>query len=316
MTRVSIVTTLYNKEDSIPYFLAALARQSYAGSVELLVVDDASTDASVAVFKKNAAILLARFSIKLLQNRVNAGNCVSRNAGIAAATGDILIITDADCVLSRNFVETYVRAYETPGVVAVVSDYGIELGVRKPLPTLAHFESHPWQVSWWRRVQDSPSNSFLNTVTRGFSFRRGALAEPVYDVAFNYTKAEDSGYGWEDVDVGCRLHQQGTSIAYAAGAFSLHMTHPPVSSETAKPLRSLQNFALLHRKHPWLATEKKRWSRRTYGRIFFAQAKEQLARTPDNDFLEQHLSVSKTTLLLYKLWGGLYHQARRLKHAF
>jgi glycosyltransferase involved in cell wall biosynthesis len=53
---VSIVTILYNKAKELPAVLASYERQTYAGEIELVFVDDASPDNSVEVVERWAPI--------------------------------------------------------------------------------------------------------------------------------------------------------------------------------------------------------------------------------------------------------------------
>ncbi|HWA89878.1 MAG TPA: glycosyltransferase family A protein [Rhizomicrobium sp.] len=85
--RVSVIVAAYNAERTIAAALASLAAQSWR-NLEILVVDDASTDRTAA--------LAARF--RLIRQPVNRGAYVARNVGVAAATGDFIAFHDADDV--------------------------------------------------------------------------------------------------------------------------------------------------------------------------------------------------------------------------
>lgn len=78
-----------------------------------------------------------------------------------------MIITDADCLLSKNFVESYVATYQREKCGVVVSYFGIELYNRDPINTLEFYEQDIDRVKKDCKVQDSyDPRSFLNTVTR------------------------------------------------------------------------------------------------------------------------------------------------------
>jgi len=90
--KVTVLMTLYNKAP----FVAAAARSVLDGTfrdLELLIVDDASTDGGVDVVRS-----LNDPRVRLLANERNMGRAASANKGYAAARGDYIAILDADDV--------------------------------------------------------------------------------------------------------------------------------------------------------------------------------------------------------------------------
>ncbi len=84
--KFSIIIPNYNKEEYIKECLDSIFNQTYK-NVEVIVIDDASTDNSLSVIKG--------YNITLLHtNHTRAGG--ARNKGINAATGDYLIFLDSD----------------------------------------------------------------------------------------------------------------------------------------------------------------------------------------------------------------------------
>jgi len=98
MVAVSIVVPCYNAADFIAEGLASVQRQSFS-DWECLVVDDRSTDNSVAVLQD-----LARSDprIVLIQHEHNGGAAVARNTAIEAASGNWLTLLDADDVYAPD----------------------------------------------------------------------------------------------------------------------------------------------------------------------------------------------------------------------
>jgi glycosyltransferase involved in cell wall biosynthesis len=84
---VSIVVPVYNGARFLGPALESLLAQDYE-PVEVIVVDDGSTDDSAAVARSFAGV-------RVLE-QANAGPAAARNAGIAAATGDFVAFHDAD----------------------------------------------------------------------------------------------------------------------------------------------------------------------------------------------------------------------------
>jgi hypothetical protein len=84
---VSVVIPSYNGTAFLAEAIASVRAQTYT-PVELLVVDDASTDGTVALARSLGATVIEQPS--------NQGPSAARNAGIAAATGDLVAFLDAD----------------------------------------------------------------------------------------------------------------------------------------------------------------------------------------------------------------------------
>ncbi len=87
LPRVSIVIPCFNGEDYLGTALASCLAQDYP-DVETIVVDDGSSDGSVALAESCADVTCI--------SQENQGVSAARNAGIAAATGDFIVFLDHD----------------------------------------------------------------------------------------------------------------------------------------------------------------------------------------------------------------------------
>ena len=116
--KVSIVVPVYNVESYLPYCLRSILNQTYQ-NLELIVVDDKSTDSSAAL----AEALLSGSSVcsKLLRNDRNVGLSPTRNNGMAVATGKYITFIDADDAVNRQYIEHLVFAAEHEQVDLVMS---------------------------------------------------------------------------------------------------------------------------------------------------------------------------------------------------
>lgn len=91
MTRVSLVVPVYNAAADLPVLLHDLAAQGLA-DMEFVLVDDGSTDATPELLRAFAA----RDSRARVLSQANGGPSRARNAGIAAARGEVIVFADAD----------------------------------------------------------------------------------------------------------------------------------------------------------------------------------------------------------------------------
>jgi glycosyltransferase involved in cell wall biosynthesis len=112
---VSIVIPAYNEEGQLALCLDAIARQTVK-PFEVIVVDNNSTDNTVAIAKKYPFVTVLR---ERRQGVVHA-----RNAGFNAARGDIIGRIDAETVMQPDWVERVQRIFMRSDVDAVSGSIG------------------------------------------------------------------------------------------------------------------------------------------------------------------------------------------------
>ncbi|MEI7621880.1 MAG: glycosyltransferase, partial [Candidatus Moraniibacteriota bacterium] len=287
----SVVSVLYNKASEVEFFLESFSRQEYLGLFEIIFIDDISPDDSVAVVEKwmkNAKEGSREIpEIKIIRNEKNIGNCGSRNRGILESRGDIVIVIDADCVVNKTFLKNHANAYFCNDCDVAVGPFNLETQEREPIEVLNYYENNLGEAELNAQFQDSVNKkSFLNCITRNFSIRRGFIAGDLFDEKFSYSKAEDSGFGWEDIEMGYRLYKRNVRIKYLKNAFSVHVSHPPTIDRKMIPLKSLKNFRRLFEKHPELLFVSRNWALTTFEKIRNWVKSENLQKNEDLEFLE------------------------------
>lgn len=98
--KISVVIPLYNAEPYIGRCLDSVLRQSYK-NIEIVIVDDASTDASLSVVQRYQT---QNPSVTIISHKQNKGAMMSRKDGYTAATGECLMFVDADDTLPLDAV--------------------------------------------------------------------------------------------------------------------------------------------------------------------------------------------------------------------
>jgi cellulose synthase/poly-beta-1,6-N-acetylglucosamine synthase-like glycosyltransferase len=101
---VSIIVPFRNEERSIEYCVLSIINQDYPGSLEILAVDDGSTDKSVEIL---GTLMRSHHSIRLIRG-ASRGEAEARNAGISVSSGRIIIHFSAHAIAVHNFVSTLV----------------------------------------------------------------------------------------------------------------------------------------------------------------------------------------------------------------
>jgi len=290
LPKISIVTILYNKASEIVSVLESYSRQTYEGPMEFIFVDDQSSDQSATiVYDFMEALSRGRIEYKMIRNDKNQGNCISRNIGIAQTTGDIVIVVDADCLLNADFVRRHVEAHAFNDCEIVIGPLNIETNGADPIQMLKYYEGEPWLVITQAGLQDPVNRvGFVNCVTRNFSIKTRAIPGELFDPRFTYSANPESGYGWEDIEMGYRMYLQGFRMKFVEEAFAVHVTPVHDDNSATKCLRSIKNFRRLYEKHPELGWVARRWSRQTFEKICDWANKTSAATNEDRRFLDEY----------------------------
>jgi len=120
IVRLSIVIPAFNEEDYLPAclneVLAEVARYSGPETIEVLVVDNASTDATAEIACRAPGVSVVKEPVKGLTR--------ARQAGLEAANGDIIAYVDADTRMPPGWIARVMRTFERkPNVVCVSGPY-------------------------------------------------------------------------------------------------------------------------------------------------------------------------------------------------
>ncbi|MEO3822804.1 glycosyltransferase [Actinomadura sp. B10D3] len=113
---VSVVVPAYNEEAGIAATVASLLDTDYPGTVEVIVVDDGSTDRTAAIVDS-----LGLPGVFLI-SKPNGGKPSALNAGMEVARSDIFVLVDGDTVFQRDTIRHLVAPFADADVdVAAVS---------------------------------------------------------------------------------------------------------------------------------------------------------------------------------------------------
>jgi GT2 family glycosyltransferase len=224
---VSVIVPTYNRAELLARSLRSVGAQEYR-SLEVVVVDDGSTDDTPAAVERVAPVLADRgIPLRLVSLAENTGPSFARNRGVEAAAGSLLAFLDSDDLLEAAFVPTIVELLE-----------------RHPHCLLGFCEA--WRIDSEDRktgrlesgLPEDPGAGVLHTPldelvrrelfqTAGALLRRSAFeAAGGFDETLRYS---------EDTDLWWRLAKVG-DFAYTVEPLVCHRYHPGNMSKNAEAL--------------------------------------------------------------------------------
>ncbi|UTR16214.1 glycosyltransferase family 2 protein [Salipaludibacillus sp. LMS25] len=117
--KVTVIMPVYNAEQDIHTSLPSVINQTWA-NIEILVVDDASTDRTIEEVEKYKRV---DSRVKLIKAKTNGGPYVARNLALKYATGDYITINDGDDWSHPEKIEKQVlHLIKTPEIVGNMSE--------------------------------------------------------------------------------------------------------------------------------------------------------------------------------------------------
>lgn len=135
----SVIVPLRNESIHAFDTLEALSQQNYSGVWEVICVDDRSTDDTAEIIKLfcDRDIRFSLIQIPLDAPKVTSPKKRALSIGFAAAKGDILLTTDADCMAPHGWISSMANCFE--------NDIGIVQGPKKIRPVgsfISRYQEH------------------------------------------------------------------------------------------------------------------------------------------------------------------------------
>lgn len=146
--KLTIIVPAYNCIPELRQCLAALQAQA-RHEMEIIVVDDASTDATPAV--------AAEFGLRVILAPRNGGPGTARNLGAAVAAGEILLFVDSDVVIGPGVLQRVTETFrQHPQLAALFGSYddkpkakGLVTTYRNLLHHYTHQIGNPDATTFW-----------------------------------------------------------------------------------------------------------------------------------------------------------------------
>ncbi|HEY6433888.1 MAG TPA: glycosyltransferase [Acetobacteraceae bacterium] len=227
----TVVVPLYNYAHYVEEALASVRAQTIP-LLDLVLVDDASTDESLAVATRWARANADRFNrVLVLRNSTNAGLALTRNAGFNASETKYILPLDADNRLLPRCLEACLSAAHKSSAAFIY-------------PEIKCFGDTDGVIG---------AESFSPMRLAGGNYI-DAMA-----LVTKYTWAAVGGYthithGWEDYDFWCRCVERGFWGEQVAEVLAEYRVHGQSMLRTSTDILAHKQFVIrqLEQRHPWL----------------------------------------------------------------
>ena len=220
--RVSIVIPTCNRSDDLYRCLAALEPERRSRPVEVVVVDNRPGPSSVT------RTTVAHFNDVTFVEEPKPGLSYARNAGFAAATGDILIAIDDDVTVPEGWLERLVAPFSRAEVAAVTGQVvPLELETESQCRFEAYgglgkgFERQEANAEWFRRMR-GPVPTWKLGATANAAFRASIFTDPAIGFLDEALGAGMPTGCSEDTYLFYRILKAGHTIVYEPTAWVSH----------------------------------------------------------------------------------------------
>ena len=211
---ISIIIPNYNGANllkkNIPQVLKAVKsyQQESSNKVEIIIVDDCSTDSSVLEIEN------LKHDIKLLRNKKNLGFALSINNGVALAKEDIVVLLNSDVAPEKDFLVPLLVHFKDETIFAVgCMDKSIE-GSRVILRGRG--------IGKWQRGFLVHSRGEVDkTNTLWVNGGSGAFRKSIWEKLGGFNSLYYPFY-WEDIDISYRAQKAGYKVFFEPKSIVVH----------------------------------------------------------------------------------------------
>jgi len=194
---VTVICLSYNHSLFVVESLQSVMNQSYK-NIELIIVDDKSSDNSVEVINQ---WLIDFPEIQFIVNKKNLGNTKSFNKAVKFAKGEYLIDLAADDVLLKNCVALQVDKFQNSNY----KNLGMVFGNAENIDENGKFYSYYFDVNSLKKVIDERKTGdiYLSIINSGTVMC--SVSVMMKKSIFEDLKAYDENLAYEDLDFWIRL---------------------------------------------------------------------------------------------------------------
>lgn len=216
--KISIVIPNYNGEnllrENLPKVVEAAGKYRN-GEIEIIVVDDGSTDNSVASIKYYVlSIKDKKIKFKILENEKNLGFSSAVNRGAGEASGEMLVLLNTDVSPQRDFLEPLIPHFNDEKVFAVGC---MDKSVENDKTILRGRGIGKWEKGFLIHKRGEVTKTNTLWVSGG----SGAFRKSIWEKLGGFNKLYNPFY-WEDIDLSYRALKSGYEIFFEPKSVVVH----------------------------------------------------------------------------------------------
>lgn len=202
---ISFITPVFNNAATLEASVGSVLRQRTSHELEIIVVDDGSTDGSARI----AADLAAQHdNVTLVALETNQGESAALNAGISEARGEYLAIAEGDVTLDENWLEAVLPAFHDPAVMGA----GGYLKTPRTDSCIARIAGYEYE----QKMESSTPLKYVNHVTSANAIYRREVFDRIGRFDENLVNAALDG------DLNQRIACAGYRLVLVSGAVAGH----------------------------------------------------------------------------------------------
>lgn len=202
----SIIIPVYNRPEELEELLQSIQNQEYKDILEVLVIEDGSTNLSDAVVKKFSKDFKISYFFK-----ENSGPGDSRNFGMQKAVGDYFIILDSDCVLPKNYLKAVETALQNNSTDAYGGADAADTSFSVKQKAINYSMTSFFTTGGIRGSEKTRNKFQLRSFNMGISRR-----------AFEQTGGFSKQHFGEDIDLNFKLWKNDFTTQFITDAFVFH----------------------------------------------------------------------------------------------
>lgn len=249
---ISVIVCAKNEEENVAKYIPLLAQQNYP-DFEIILIDDASSDATLDIFEAYEKEYSTIKLVKVANNEAFWGNKkFALTLGIKAATKEYLLFTDADCYPTSSNWIAEMSSHFTMQKTIVLGYGAYEKIPRSFLNKIIRFETLLTAVQYfsWARI----GQPYMG-IGRNMAYKK----EEFFNVNgfINHMKIRS---GDDDLFINQAANHKNATICYTADSFTY-----------SEPKKTYKKWFLQKRRHVSTATHYKTFDKMQLGLFFLTQ---------------------------------------------
>ena len=235
---ISVVMAYYNRRRQLEYTLKTIAASRQRANVEIIVVDDFSSeehhlnDLCDQWPQLKITVIAMR---KLVDKKTYCNPCVPYNVGLRASRGDQVVIQNPECCHQGDVLD-YVANHLTDDLYLSFHTYGctkedlVDLYAGRPITMFSHSK----KARWYNHATERPSAfHFCNAITRKNLKQLNGFDE-------TYSR----GHNYDDAELVARVKTLGLAVTFVADPWSIHQYHHKSYGHPDNPAPTVDNKML------------------------------------------------------------------------